>query len=542
MKIEIIKNQIVDIQAGKLIENTNKTGNITFFAFDSVDIEFLQKSDLQDFCKRNKGIAVYADEELIEVYNDPFASIPLYVITTGEDSFLLTTDFEDCYGTAEEVDRAGLFELLLYGSGIGSRTIFKNMKQFPAAGKWTIPGNQISPYWNFDIAVDKNINSEKDASEAVYNCLKNIFVKYENKNIVMGLSGGLDSRLTACMLSDLCKKEKLFFTFGYHRKIKEYKLACAVTKRLGLNRPDFILMQNKDYVNALPISKKTGGQIAPNHMHMYYCLSKYAHKKDTICISNYYSDAVMGWDAKEKKEKETLEESAYYRTLSNSELKIPRTVKIEIEKDLQELAGRYPLTNGNFSCMDEFIYVVERNPKFHVRLSALCREWMQVELPYADYELLKLMLAIPINLRTEKRVEQDIIERFFFSMRDISSRRYSERGEATEKKYRIIDKVFYKAGYYRMRFLNLINVCLAQVTGDRIQVVNPYLTEHHNIVLNTVLWKTYLHSLRALNAGGYLSEEDVVELSKKERRGKNVQLKFAIISVACCIEKADCMG
>ncbi len=543
MQILIEKQCIVEINSKDMVCNQSEDGKILFFAYEEVNVLGLRKDSLSDFAKKHKGILVYTGPDYIEVYNDPFASVPLYMANKGK-KYLLTTDFRLCYDYAEGIDRVGIYETLLYGSGIGIRTIFNNIQQFPAASRCVLNenGGRILPYWNYTILQRADMEEEAVAAEQVYLKLQAIFSKYKGDKIVMGLSGGVDSRLSACMLAGTGQKDVMLYTFGYSRHIKEYRIACAVAKRLGFAQPHFVPLKAKDYMNNLSVPIKTGGGIALNHMHMYRCLSEYDSEDKAIALSNYYSDAVMGWDARAEKAKESMEESAYYSTLQNTELRIPWEMKREIEKDLAVLAERYPGDKGNFSCMDEFIYVIERNPKFHVRLSALCRERMPVELPYADYELLELMLSIPIKYRAEKRVEQYILDNYFFSMKDISSRRYFGRGESTEKRYGLADKIYYRTGYYIMRFLNLVNVLLACVSGDRLQVINPYQTENQTIVLNSALWSRYQEALAMLADGGYLEKSDAVRLSKKERRGGNTSVKYAVIGLAECIKNMKTCG
>lgn len=546
MQILIEKQCIVEINSKDMVCNQSQNRKTLFFAFEKVNVSELKKDDLPDFAKTHKGILVYIDLDHIEVYNDPFASVPLYM-ANRRGQYLLTTDFESCYDYAEGIDRVGIYETLLYGSGIGIRTIFNNIQQFPAASRWVLDenGGRILPYWNYTVLQSADMKEEAFAAAQVYLKLKEIFSKYKGKKIVMGLSGGVDSRLSACMLAGTGQKDVMLYTFGYNRHIKEYRIACAVAKKLGFAQPHFIPLKAIDYINSnsLSVPIKTGGGIALNHMHMYRCLSEYDSEDNAMALSNYYSDAVMGWDARAERKKESLEESDYYNMLQNTNLGIPQEVRREIEKDLVGLAERYPGDNGNFSCMDEFIYVVERNPKFHVRLSALCREWIPVELPYADYGLLELMLSIPIKYRAEKRIEQYILNNYFFSMKDISSRRYFGRGESTEKSYGLADKIYYRTGYYIMRFLNLVNVLLACISGDRLQVLNPYQTESQAIVLNSVLWSRYQEALTMLTDGGYLEKSDAVRLSKKERRGGNTSVKYAVIGLAECIKNMNsCVG
>lgn len=511
-----------------------KLANATYYSSVNALFDFIEADNIIEVCKKNKGIAIKRTKEKIEIYNDPFCSVPVYVGKCNNKIFV-TSEFRDfCENSSVHPDKVGIYETMLYGSGVYDRTIIEEIKQLPAACKVTIfPTNEwtIEPYWNFDILLNEDIKSMDMAVEKTYECLTNIFIKYKDKKIIMGLSGGLDSRLSACMLSEnLCKENIEFFTFGYSKYIKEFKIAKKVTQTLDMPKPRFLKLTKDDYLNAECVAQNTGGQIGINHSHMYMCIKKYGDVRDKIFISNYYSDAVMGWEANEQSSKFDIKDSHYYEKLHYNNLKIEPQIVEEINKDLQKIGKRFP-KQGNFSGINEFIYVIERNTKFHVRLSALCNELMTIELPYADYNLLECVLSLPIKYRAEKKIEKEIIERKFFSAKDISSRRYSERGETTEKEYSVAEKIFYMFGYYRMRITNLVNVTLAKFTGSRVQIINPYLTENQTVVLNRYLYSDYLETLKYLKDKKLIEEGLRQTIENKEFRTKNTGLKYTLIGL-----------
>lgn len=510
-----------------------KLADATYYSTIST-LEFGQEDNIIEVCKKNKGIAIKCDANKIEIYNDPFCSVPVYV-GKSDSGILITSEFKDfCENNSVHPDKVGIYETLLYGSGVYDRTSIEEIKQLPAACKIVIDSSNewtIEPYWNFDFSLDENIESMDMAVEKTYECLKNIFAKYKDKKIIMGLSGGLDSRLSACILSEtVCKENVEFFTFGYSKYIKEFKIAQKVTRTLDLPKPRFLKLTKEDYLNAGCVAENTGGQIGINHSHMYMCIRKFQNLDDKIFVSNYYSDAVMGWEANETGGKNDIKDSHYYELLEHNQLKIAAQVVEEIKKDLQKLGERYP-KQGNFSGINEFIYVIERNTKFHVRLSALCNELMKIDLPYANYKLLECVLTLPIKYRAEKKIEKEIIERKFFIAKDISSRRYSERGETTENEYSIFEKIYYLSGYYRMRATNLVNVILAKCTGSRVQIINPYLTENQTVILNRYLYSEYLKALEYLVDKEVIDKELQRNIKTKEFRTKNTSLKYTIIGL-----------
>lgn len=525
-----------------LVQEGAESASIIFFTNKHLTYsKLLTESEFIDMCVHNKGVGILNTNEKIIICNDPFCSVPVYVAKEG-DKIVISSDIEMFYGNGRKTDRMGFYEILLYGSALYDRTLIEGVKQFPAASMCIIDKSSmdflIKPYWNFEVKENPLYENINKAVEDVKNCLFDIF-RGINIPITMGISGGLDSRLSACMLYETKKSEELsFFTFGYDPRIKENTISKDVLRELwdkDLPKHSFVKLTASDYQNSRYVPESTGGQIGLNHIHQYACVRRMKNKPNTL-ISNYYSDAVMGWDAIPVRSNETMEESDYYRHLQRNTLGLTDEEISLIEQDLKKVCDRYP-KSGNFSCMNEFIYVTERNPKFHVRLTAVLAEFVNVELPYADYELLSLMLSVPINNRAEKLIEEKITQQYLGEMHDISSRRYFERSENSEKRYSLTKRLYYSLGYYRMRGTNAFNAMMAKLTDYRIQVINPYQTENQNQVLNQSLYEEFLEGLSYLREQGLVNDKMVALLNKKDYRSKNIGMKFNMIGLWKCVER-----
>ena len=73
--IKITKDNEIDIINNDGVMTAN--GNIQYFASDKLSDEF-NELEVSEICKRNKGFAVVKKKDCIEIYNDPFCTIPLY--------------------------------------------------------------------------------------------------------------------------------------------------------------------------------------------------------------------------------------------------------------------------------------------------------------------------------------------------------------------------------------------------------------------------------------------------------------------------------
>lgn len=542
IRLVIGLNGIQICEAGHLQKEINETESLWYFSNKSLgELQNIAEKDFEEFCKRNKGVGIAVKNEVVIIYNDPYCTVPIYV-SKDENHIIVTSDFEEFYRRDYKVDVTGFYEILLYGSGVYDRTLLEGVKQMPAASKCIINlkrnNYKMVPYWNFEIFENPKYKNIDLAVRDVDHRLRDIFAELK-PNICMGISGGLDSRLSACMLHETQEvKDLLFYTFGYHSKIFDYKLAKKVIYKLWNNgtkpQHEFFQLTSEDYLQSEYVPVSTGAQVGLDHIHMYRCIQRMKNSCKTF-ISNYYSDAVMGYDALPIKRNELMEDSSYYKRLKKNFFYLTDSLIQEIEEDLTKVCRRCP-ASGNFTCIDEFIYVTERTPKFHVRLSAAMAEFVHMELPYADFELLNIMLSIPAQNRAEKLIEHKIINRYLKNLKDISSKRYPEHTNSTDS---IGEKIYYYYGYLRMRAINVFNVFVAKATGYKYQMVNPYLTENQNYILNNYLYNEFTEALEYLKNKKLVGDVFYKAMKKKEYRSTHTSVKFALIGIWKCLMQME---
>jgi asparagine synthetase B (glutamine-hydrolysing) len=237
-----------------------------------------QYSKVKTFDIKQNGIQVIEDENKLEIYNDPFRTIPLFITKDENDKLIIFSNFDDFYkmeNVDKTIDEAGFWEIVLFASGLWTRTLYKYVEQMPAASKIVIDKNtneyKIERYWDFDIKEDKSIDSIEKAAKGLYDKLDSIFSKLDrNQKYIMGISGGMDSCITLAFLSKYIPKENLeLFTYGFDERLLEYKYACEVAEALGYNKPKFHKLTKESYENAMNyLPQMSGGQIGINHCHI----------------------------------------------------------------------------------------------------------------------------------------------------------------------------------------------------------------------------------------------------------------------------------
>ena len=423
-----------------------------------------------------RGVCVKVTDSRVEVINDPFGSVPLFICARAG-LVLIDSDFSFVKDVDVTIDVAGCYEVLMYEAGLFDRTPFREIKQMPAASRASInlvTGEiSIEPHWDYCITMDETVKTDEDAIDRVWARLSEIYGGYDSARYLMGLSGGLDSRLSLYCLASANRLEKIdSFTFGHDQSIKDYTLAVETCKRLGVDVPVFYKLDESTYRDSMRLPLISGGNIGAIHGHIYWSLGRMSLSESTL-ISNYYSDAVMGYDCRPT-DTDIPEESDYFKRLKENIWNASSEVYNVIEEDLWKIIHRRSMPD-NYSGYNEFIYITERNPKFHMQLSYLYSKLIDVETPFADYELLRDVISLRKEIRYYKRIERMILNHKLGGYEDISSMRYaghdpSEAGWTEKMKYDI--------GFARMKLLNRANSALAAVSGGRMQIPNPYITEN----------------------------------------------------------------
>jgi hypothetical protein len=486
------------------------------------------------------GIQLIEYENSIEIYNDPFRTVPLFVTKDDAGELIIFSKYEDYYKFEMEdriVDQAGFWEIVLFGSTLWTRTLHKKVEQMAAAMCLKVDKQNekysFKCYWSYDVVEDRSIQSLEQAADGMYLVLDSIFSSLNKKeHYLLGMSGGLDSRITLAFLSRHIPESNIkLFTYGFNEKILEYVYAKAVAVSLGIAVPDFHPLTMKSYKDALEyLPSMSGGQISINHCHILdYMINTELH--DYRHISTYYSDALFGYDCTYPKRIETIEKN-YYAEAVSAQLGIPPEIRKVIIDDSYKIFSRFD-TESNFSSLSEFKYVTERNQKFHMYLASLQGSLVSTDVLYANMKLLRFALSIPLKYRQNKKIIDALLLKYFpeISSRDfknISSRDF----RSVTPGFQWGSKISGLANWYLFRFLNRVNSVLRVITGGTIQFFNKYQTEEHERHLYSEFKDDLLAATAKFVEMGIMSAEQKIEFDRLPVRNTGVAERYALISMA----------
>jgi len=500
-----------------------------YYNFSS-DIDYVNNFDI----KKN-GIQLKESETEIEIRVDVFRSTPVFLFLEAKNKVHVFDNLSYFYLNKtfkKKIDVVGFWEIILFETSLWTRTLYKNFYQLPSASILIINKTnyefKIERYWDFNVKVDPEIRDINIAAEKINSKLENIAKNLDkNDNYVMGLSGGLDSRISLAYITKFIDKEKIkLFTYGYSKKSLEYNISKKICKVLNLMVPEFHALTYWSYKKALKyLPLKSVGQIGINHCHIIDYFNDNPIGGRTY-ISNYFSDAIFGYECNSNLTANEKYYNPYIDKIESAHF-LDDKIKTEILNDSIKVTEKFN-PKSNLSSLKEYIYITERNPKFHNLLFNIQKEYSVKNIDFFnDYELLTLSLSIPIQFRNLKKIEYFILEKYFSKISsnqigDISSDKFSNNKR----------KMNTFKDHLNFKLINRINAVLRILTKGTIQMENKFQTEELERILYQHFRKDLKNAVELFSNMGVIKDYQKSFFNSLPIRSDGVGLKYSLISLS----------
>lgn len=174
------------------------------------------------------------------LFNDRFGLRPLYCFY-GQ-SFLYSHEikfFQEFPFFNKEVDWQSVTDYFRYSYVFGDKTLYRDVRLLPPASYLVVDSSGVheNQYWYPRYTEERSLNDLPEAIDTGLACFKTSIERRvgSSKNILIYLTGGLDSRLISAVTSELdvnITTATLGSVYSY-----EYTLAKKVSNRLGLGSP-----------------------------------------------------------------------------------------------------------------------------------------------------------------------------------------------------------------------------------------------------------------------------------------------------------------
>jgi asparagine synthase (glutamine-hydrolysing) len=200
----------------------------------------ITKKKISSFIKSIDGhfALIVQRKDIAFITVDKIRSTPLFFVNI-KNNFFIDTDPKNLINIKEfnnTINQNAKLELSMSGFTIGNKTIYKNLNSLKAGEIVLFEKNEykyIQYYKYFGKIIDKNFdNYLKELSEVTLNIFQKMLKQIGNKQIIIPLSAGNDSRLVASILKHLGAKNVKCYSYGTVSNF-EAKIAKIVAQKLG---------------------------------------------------------------------------------------------------------------------------------------------------------------------------------------------------------------------------------------------------------------------------------------------------------------------
>jgi len=468
-----------------------------------------------------------------------FGEYPLFYFV-HRDCFIISSSFQELLHRLPleeiqtlEYDKTAICESFLFNAVLRSRTFYKDIKKIVAGKKITICGKSkniseeqcfILPFHKED-NVKVNENTLIEEAVSIYEQLLIPDVSYGN-NILLPLSGGLDSRLLACLM----KKNNVNFnsiTFGTKESTEPY-IAQKIAKELSVDLK-YLELKNSYYDGfGDEVTNLTGGLSNHRHCHMYACLTDNNIKSDFI-VHGFLGDVYAGasqpasalkgdMNADEAMDlylKKHTGTSWFWQQMTNTDKDNVIEVHMEIMNENCHV---------NLPChFDEYIHNIDRQFSLIANVFAPIEKFGKVIRPFANKDYATFFNGLPFQYRNDRKLFKQACLKLF----------------PKEFSYGNQDQLFNKNSI-KGKVENLISNALSKIaysslkhTKGKFVFRNPKAIERHNELLFTTLNNKLNRSLESVSG---LLDTDLSYLSEMN---SDLQSQYGAITLNTLVNNLD---
>tara|TARA_B100000242_G_scaffold100416_1_gene69144 strand:+ start:187 stop:1764 length:1578 start_codon:yes stop_codon:yes gene_type:complete len=425
------------------IYNWRKSKTKLGYLFYKGEVENFQDFEKENFDLReiinflnqqnNHFSFIYQNNNRIIAAVDTIRSYPIFFSKTNSD-FIFSNSAETIREKINifQPNELGLKEFQMLGYTLKSKTLIQQISQI-SAGKFIDSKNykNIQTYFSYLGRPKKKLKSTWISllNSELNSIFKKTVSKSKNRQILLPLSGGYDSRLILAKLIEFNFKNVTCFSYGLKNNF-ETKTARKVCKSLNL---DLLELESEKLNDSSLLSKKitkdyikfaTNLCSSPSLIDFYaikYLKEKKIINKNSILINGQSGDFITGGHIPIV-DKKNLNEKKLFEIIFNKHYSLWKDLK-EVNYDVMYENFKQELKNTNFKSgvknenfffsQHEYWEWIERQTKWVVNGQRVYDffglDWM---LPLWEKSFIKFWMKVPYELKFKQKLYKEYLQNY----------------------------------------------------------------------------------------------------------------------------------
>ncbi|MDA1811995.1 asparagine synthase-related protein [Bacillus cereus] len=404
-------------------------------------------------------IKINFNNKKINIKSSWYGEFPLFFyVNKKENLFLMDPNFENILKKLKsmakkiEIDKVGFYQSAILDNPLRRRTLFKDINKIIAGEEISIELDsgkiKREDVWVLPFNQNGYEKSEEEYLEEAKTILKKLLFPYKrvlnNQDLLIPLSGGLDSRLLAC----LAQSERLNFrslVFG-PKHSNEVTIAKEVSRKLNI-KLEYKELRNSYYLEyGEDVVKYTGGLSSAMHCHLYSIL-KANNLKPKYLIHGFMGDVYAGDSQPIFANDQSITKSQALQMFMNKVKKhllwskMEDREKEEFESDLREIME--DCCEVNLPChFDEYVHNVDRQFSLISNVFTPIEQDTTIIRPFTSKEYCLFFNTLPYELRKNRYLYIKAAKELFPDAFSIPTQKVPLKYQRISKYYPNIRKLF----------------------------------------------------------------------------------------------------
>jgi asparagine synthase (glutamine-hydrolysing) len=442
----------------------DKTGN--YFYGERLLEYFSTVSSFTDFEERIKYAngcfsVVFKKDNDLYVAVDRIRSIPLFYIrfqgnwvVSDNPNYLVEKV------NLSEPNSLALIEFLATGYVTGNETLVEELRQVQAGELIHFKQDDLHPQFYHSYQTNDTIDEEyKDMQKAATRVLDTSFERLitslKGKTAVVPLSGGYDSRLIAAMLKKFDFQDVICFTYG-RKDNSEVAVSKEVAEKLGFKW--YFVEYNEALINDFLKEEEfkdyyrfASGMVSMFFMQEYFAV-KYLKQENlipenSVFIPGHSGDFLAGSQLNKHSNLNLDEEES---SIVSRIYDVKYCYKKPGKKDVDRLHERiHKSLKEKYSGKNAFSYSIHEDWDFKEKLAKFNFNSIttytffgyEYRLPFWDLELVDFFKYLPLHVKINKYLYDDILTNIYFEPLDLNFQRELQPTEADLRKLKLKTRI-----------------------------------------------------------------------------------------------------